>query len=507
MAREMTEKSNIRLVGGGISHESFTFVPEYMPKRPGIQQYGQEALDSNRGTRTNLGAMIEVCEREGVELIPTVYGSPASKGRCLDESYYSMLNTIIEGIEKAMPIDGVLLLMHGGGATETEDDLEGHVVEQVRKVVGDKIPIVSPFDMHANIGPKTMKYGTFYCGYDRYPHFDSYERSAEVTELLIETLRGKIDPKIAYAQPNMIITPVMQKSEYYPMKAVIAKVHEIEAEPGILSATCAAGYPYADVPYPGVTTMVIADGNKKLAQEKANELSQFIWDMRLDFLARVVPVDRAIDMALAEPEGPVVLADQADNPGGGAGAQDGTVALKAMLDRGVTNACVLGMRDAEAVAKAIEVGVGSTVTMKIGGKLRPWVGDPLEVTGYVKCISDGKYRPSRGAAWWASRDRLNKTVVLNVKGIDIIITELGCGTTDLALYRSLGLDPTSYKMLLVKSCVHYRRAHDHIAKKTIELDTPGWHGTRLAAFPWKKLKRPVFPLDVEAIGISELKTE
>ncbi|GAH39689.1 unnamed protein product, partial [marine sediment metagenome] len=421
IAKEMTQKSKIRLVGGGISHESFTFVPEYMPKREGRQQYGKEAIDSNRGIRSNLGAMIEVCEREGVELIPTIYGSPASKGRCLDESYNSMLQTILDGIKKAMPIDGVLLLMHGGGATETHDDLEGHVLEQVRKVVGDKIPVVSPFDMHANIGPKTMKNGSFFCGYDRYPHFDAYERSAEVTELLIEMLRGNIDPKIAYAQPNMIITPVMQKSDYYPMKAVYEKVHEIEAEPGILSATCSAGYPYADMAYPGVTMMVIADGDEELAQRKADELSQFIWDMRLDFLATVVPIDRALDLALAEPEGPIVLADQADNPGGGAGAQDGTTPLKAMLERGVTNACINGMRDAEAVAKAIDAGVGNTVTMKIGGKLRPWVGDPLEVTGYVKSISDGKF----GTGPRARLRGVNRTVVLNVQGIDIILTESG----------------------------------------------------------------------------------
>lgn len=502
MVRKMTEKSEIKLVGGGISHESCTFITRLIQGR---RREGQEALNYHRGKRTNLGAMIDICEREGVELIPTVYGSPDSKGRVLNESYYSLLNPILEGIDKAMPVDGVLLLLHGGGATEDEDDLEGHVLEQVRKVVGDKIPVVTSLDMHANIGPKTMKYGSFFCGYDTYPHIDGYERSAEVTQLLIDTIRGKIDPKIAYAQPNMIITPVMQKTGHHPMKAVIKKAHEIEAEPGILSATGSAGYPYADVPYPGVTMMVIADGDKELAQKKADELSQFCWDLRLDFLARVVPMDRALDMVLAEPEGPVVLTDQADNPGGGP-PQDGTIALKAMLDRGVTNACLAVMRDPEAVAKAIEAGVGNTVTMKIGGKTEPWVGEPLEVTGYVKHISDGKYRP-KGPMGRGIERSMGRTVVLNVKGIDIILTERTQQATSLELYRSLGLEPTEYKILLVKSCVHYRRAHEPIAKKIIELDLPGWHGTRLAAFPWTKLKRPVFPIDVEALGISELKTE
>jgi len=469
---------NIRLVGGGISHESCTFITRFIPGR--WRGEGKEALDYHRGKRSNLAGMIDVCEREEVELIPTVYGAPDSKGRVLNDSYYSMLNPILEGIKKAMPVDGVLLWLHGGGATEDEDDLEGHVLEQVRKIVGDEIPVVTPLDMHANIGPKMMKHGSFYCGYDTYPHVDGYERSAEVTQLLIDKIRGKIDPVIAYAQPNMIITPVMQKTGYYPMKAVIDRAHQIEAEPGILSATVSAGYPYADVPYPGVTMMVIADGDRELAQRKADELSQYCWDLRLDFLA-----------------------DQADNPGGGP-PQDGTIALKALLDRGVTDACVAVMRDPEAVATAIEAGVGNMVTMKIGAKTEPWTGEPLEVTGTVKTISDGKFK-AKGPMPYDFN--MGRAVVLNVSGIDVILTEVSIQATDLGVYHSLGLDPTDYKILLVKSCVHYRAAHDPIAKKTIELDLPGWHGTRLAAFPWKKLRRPIFPLDVEALGISELMTE
>jgi len=497
---------NIKIVGGGIEHESNTFITKFIP---GITWWGhgdlkgEAFLDFHRPKRNNLSGMIHVCEREGVEFIPTIYGVPDSKGRVLNDSYNSLLSELLEGIEAALPVDGVLLHLHGGGATEDEDDLEGHVLEQVRKVVGDKIPVVTPLDMHANIGPKMMKHGSFFCGYDTYPHIDGYDRSAEVSQLLIDTIRGKINPKIAYAQPNMIITPVMQKSEYYPMKVVIDRAHEIESEPGVLSATVSAGYPYADVPYPGVTMMVIADGDEELAQRKVDELSQLCWDLRMDFLARVVPMDRALDIALAEREGPVVLTDQADNPGGGP-PQDGTIALKAMLDRGVTNACVAVMRDPEAVAMAIEAGVGNTVTMKIGGKTEPWVGDPLEVTGTVRTISDGTIKAKGPMPYELN---MGKSVVLNVKGIDVILTEVATQATDLGVYHSMGLDPTDYKILLVKSCVHYRVVHDAIAKKTIELDLPGWHGTRLAAFPWKKLKRPVWPIDVEALGISELRTE
>ena len=144
--------------------------------------------------------------------------------------------------------------------------------------------------------------------------------------------------------------------------------------------------------------------------------------------------------------------------------------------------------------------------MKIGGKTDPWVGEPLEVTGNVKLISDGRYMP-KGPMSRGEEHDMGKTVVLDVNDIDVIISEHGSGLTDLELYRSLGLEPTEYNILLVKSCVHYRAAHEPIAKRIIELDLPGGHGTRLAALPWTKLKRPVFPLDVEALGISELRKE
>jgi microcystin degradation protein MlrC len=199
----------------------------------------------------------------------------------------------------------------------------------------------------------------------------------------------------------------------------------------------------------------------------------------------------------------VVLADQADNPGGGP-PEDGTIALKALFDRNIANVCVAFIRDPEAVDIAIKAGLGNTVTMKVGGKTDPLVGEPLELTGTVKQISDGKYVPEGPVKMLSN---MGPTVVFHVQGIDIILTSKMHQALDLQAYRSLGLEPTEYKILLVKSCVMYRAAHEPIAARIIELDLPGWHGTRLAAFPWTKLKRPVFPVDVEALGISELQTD
>jgi microcystin degradation protein MlrC len=164
--------------------------------------------------------------------------------------------------------------------------------------------------------------------------------------------------------------------------------------------------------------------------------------------------------------------------------------------------CVL--RDPEAVAEAIEAGIGNTVTMMVGGKTDDIHGEPVEVTGYVKLISDGKYlRKSimgRGLV-----TNLGRTVVLDVDGIEIMLTEVRVQPTDLEQYRAFGIEPTEKKIILVKSAVHFRAAHEPIAKEIIEVDGPGIHGTRLSGFPYKNIKRPIFPLDLETIGISELR--
>lgn len=199
-----------------------------------------------------------------------------------------------------------------------------------------------------------------------------------------------------------------------------------------------------------------------------------------------------------------MLVDQADNPGGGAPC-DGTVILGELLKRRAANVVICPIRDPEAVDLAIKAGVGKTVTMKVGGKTDNLNGGPIEVTGYVKLVADGRFRV-QGPMDTGLLVNLGRTVVLKVDDVEIILTEIGVQPTDLQQYRAFGIEPTEKKIIVVKSSVHFRAVHEPIAKEIIEVDTPGIHGTRLAAFGYKNIRRPMFPIDPETLGISELRT-
>ncbi|UCD45898.1 MAG: MlrC C-terminal domain-containing protein [Candidatus Bathyarchaeota archaeon] len=198
------------------------------------------------------------------------------------------------------------------------------------------------------------------------------------------------------------------------------------------------------------------------------------------------------------------MADIGDNPGGGAPC-DGTVVLKAVLEAGLESGVLAVMSDPQAVKEMSDAGVGEEVTLDLGGKMDELHGAPVRVSGMVRLISDGKYI-RKGPMGTGSQADMGLTAVLRVGELDIIVTEKRLQPTDLQLYRNLGIEPTEKRFILVKSSVHYRAAHEPIAKEVIELDTPGLTSPRLAGFGFKNLRRPIFPLDMEMLGITELKS-
>ena len=249
--------------------------------------------------------------------------------------------------------------------------------------------------------------------------------------------------------------------------------------------------------------IAVTDNDEKFAQHIAQDISELAWSLRSDFLAKPTPVREAIWEAMRADEGTYVLADIGDNPGGG-GPCDGTVLLKALIEMNAQNTVLAVMTDPAAVKKAIAAGVGKQVTMRLGARIDKLHGAPITVTGTVKMISDGKFMPTGPMARGLEAD-MGKTVVLRVGGIDVIITEQRIQPTTLALYRSLGIEPSEKRIVAVKSSVHYRASHTSIAKNIIEVDTPGVTSPRLAGLPFKHLKRPIFPLDAKTLGIFELK--
>jgi microcystin degradation protein MlrC len=498
----------MRVVTGSIAHETNTFANT----RTGLSEFkergiyiGDEMFKIFEGKKALASGFIDVSKREGIELIPTIWAEPFSYGLVTSEAYDYLLGTLLDKIKAAKPFDGILLQLHGAMVTEDHDDAEGHILTEIRKIVGESVPIVATLDLHANISKLMVEKADVFVGYDTYPHVDVYERGVEAAEILVNILRGKIKPTMALFKPPMMPSPQKQKTSYPPMKTLIDMAHEIEAEDKVINVTVAGGYPFSDVEDAGMSFVITTNNDFALADQKAKQLGEVAWRIRREFLADVVPIKEALMEAMQAKEGPIILADQADNPGGGAPC-DGTFILKTMLEMGVKDALLAVIRDPEAVTNAIKAGVGNTVTTIVGGKTDKLHGEPIQITGQVKIISNGRFI-GKGPMARGLETNLGRTVVIDCNGIEIILTERRYAPIDLNLYYSLGINPTEKKIIVVKSAVHFRAAHEPIAKKIIEVDVPGIHGTRFAAFNYKKVRRPIFPLDVEMLGISELRKD
>ena len=496
----------MRIVTGTISHETNvlsnikTDLEEFRKRR---LFYGDELFEHFDGTRTPAGGIIEGCKLNGYELITTVFASATPSGTITADAFDRLLGDMLDGIRDAGDIDAAVLHLHGAGVSEEHPDIEGKVLSEVRRLVGSK-PLVATFDLHGNYTETMVENADLLIGYDTYPHVDGYERGVEAVNLTRRMLEGTFKPTKAFTQPPMLPALQVQFTGRYPMKTLIEEAHRMEAMPGVETITVAAGFPWSDIPEAGMSFIVTTDDDQEQADSLAKELHDMAWSMRRDFLVKPTPVREALRQVKKAEKGPIVLADIGDNPGGGA-PEDGTVVLKTILEEGLKGGVVAVIWDPEAVKKAAQAGVGKTVQLSLGGHTDEMHGEPLSVEGRVKTVTDGKFI-NEGPMGTGSESDMGTTAVMEIGGNDVIVTAKRLQPLDLQLYKSQGIDPTGKRFIVVKSSVHYRASHEPIASEVIELDTPGLTSPRLAGFGFKNIRRPIFPLDVGMLGITELKS-
>ncbi|MBD3292912.1 MAG: microcystin degradation protein MlrC, partial [Armatimonadia bacterium] len=294
-------------------------------------------------------------------------------------------------------------------------------------------------------------------------------------------------------QVPMLIGPPRQCTLMPPMAEIIAMAHEAEEREGVLNVTVSGGFPFADIHDCGASVVVTTDDDRAMAEEIAREIGDAIWVRREDFRVRLTPVEDAIEHAVRTGEGPVVLADGSDNPGGGAPC-DGTVMLQALVEANVPGSTVAIIVDPEAVAQAIEAGVGNEVALQVGGKTDDRHGPTLTLTGYVRLISDGLYA-NRGPMYTGVVSAMGRAVVFVVGEVEIVLTEQRIQPYDCQALRSVGIEPRDRLLIGLKSAVHFRADYGPIASAIFETDTPGVHNPDVTLYQFKRVRRPIWPLD------------
>jgi microcystin degradation protein MlrC len=379
--------------------------------------------------------------------------------------------------------------------------MPGELYRRVREVIGPKIPLVVTTDTHANFSKQMVDNVDVFVGYDTYPHIDQYERAEEAAKLLSQIIQGEIKPTMAMARPNMMPAVIACQSDLYPMKHLYDMAHEIEDDGSAITVTVTGGYAYADKPEMGMAVLVTTDNDVEQAQNHADKMAGWAWRHRREFLSKLMSPEDAVREAIEEPEGPIVMGDPGDSLGGG-GPGDGTVLLSELIRQKAKDALIGCIRDPEAVSKAVDAGLGKKITMRLGGKITNLVGEPLKITGYVKTISDGKFI-STGPMGNNLEINMGQTVVLDVDSIDVVITELPYSPNQWP-WTTLGIEAEKKKIVCLKSAAHYKAVWKPFAKKFIDPDTPGPHGSNLGGFRYVNLKRPIFPIDTELLGVAEL---
>lgn len=491
----------MRFFIGGINHETNTFSP--IPasfERFQQMNYarGQDLIDRMTGTRTVVGGFIDAARDLDIELAPTIHCFAMPSGAVTLDAWNQMMDDTIADLRAALdagPIDGLLLGLHGAMVIEGIDDGEGEYLRRVREVVGEQMPIVTTLDLHANISTESVEMVDLLVGYDTYPHVDAYDRAVEATHLLKRIVEREISPVSAFRQAPVLANLPAQFSGTPQMEGWLALCHEIEARPGVITATITCGFPYADIPDTGMAAYVATDGDPELAERCVRELAQCAWDHREDFQARPMPVDDAVKYAI-EHAGPILLADVSNNPGAGSSC-DGAVVLQALIDNDARAAVVALMYDPETVEQAVRAGVGATIDATIGGKTDDWHGEPVRTQAYVRTITDGWFI-NQGPMGTGAESNMGTTAVLEIGGrggIEVVTTSLRRAANDAQCLRSVGIEPTRRQIVVIKSSVHYRADFTPLVTEIVEVDTPGLASSNWERFEFKRLRRPIYPLD------------
>ncbi len=471
--------------------ESHSFVPGTTTladfERSGFVR-GADVL--RRAGNREVDGYLDAAEAAGAELVPILDSGVLSGPRVETATFETVMAEIIAGITAvADSIDGVLLGLHGAMITEAHDDGDGEIIARVRAAVGPDVPIAVTSDLHTHMTARMAEHADIIVGYQTCPHVDLRRTGRVAAELLLRTVAGEIEPVISMRKIPMMSSSETHDDRVFPNNQLIAKLHEAEQHPKILSATAYCTQPWFDVPELGWTTVVVTDGDPELGRTTADELARHAWSMREHYRVPKMDVDEAIRTALAG-EGVFALSEGADSTTGG-GAGDGNLLLRALLRNRVTAPAFCMVVDPAAVATGIAAGIGATITVPLGGSINTAFYSPIEVTGVVRVISDGAYHKEYGGIGPAS---MGPAIVLAIGSIQVLVATKPPWMVDYTAYLSVGLDPTRAKIVQPKSAGAYREYYEPIAT-CIDVALPGPCDSDLTSLPFVRIPRPLWPWD------------
>ncbi|MGE5616072.1 MAG: M81 family metallopeptidase [Bacillota bacterium] len=493
----------MKFVIAQLQHETNTFSPIPTPWESfgnGGPFAGRDALASIEGTRLPMAAFVDLAKKERAEIVTPVAGWANPSGPVDGEAYDRICALICDAVRQGC--DAVFLDLHGAMVVEDRtDDGEGTLLERIR-AIAPKVPIAVSLDLHANVTGRMVRNCNVIAGYKTYPHVDQYEAGQLAGSILLRQLKGEIQPVMAWGNRPLLAHTLRMNTAEGAMRDFVEAARAAERR-GLLAASAFGGFPNADIHDAGISAVVVADRDLAAAQAACDEILDAAWTRKADFIYR----GRRLGDALVEAkrmgdqsDGPILLLDHADNCASGA-TQDTMHVLDAALRLGLSGIAMGPVRDAEAVGRMAEAGIGNRVTLPVGGKVdMPAIGrkgEPLELTGTVRNITDGEYTIT-GPQFTGMRCHMGRSVVLDTGRALVVVTERNQEPWDRGVFESVGIHPERQRYLLLKSRMYYRPVFLPIAKGAVLCDGVGVASSDWKQFTYRNIRRPIYPLDEDA---------
>jgi microcystin degradation protein MlrC len=449
---------------------------------------GEHPNDAPRMCTATLFVARQRAQAEGFTLIEGSCFAASPAGTTNKADYETMRDEILAQLKAALPLDGVLLGLHGAMVAHGYDDVEGDITERARQIVGPNTVIGVELDPHCHLTLKRLKNADITILYKEFPHTDVVDRAEDLLTLVLRTIRKEIRPTQALYDARQIGS--------YPttlplMRAFVDRMSAMEGKNGVLSISIGHCFPYADVPEMGGRILVITDNNKAQADKLATEIGEEFVSMRGRTAPDYLEVDQAITTGLASNAFPVVMADPADNAGGGA-PSDNTTILKRLIERDVQDAALGPIWDPIAVRLCFDAGLGATFNLRFGGKIGPTSNTPVDAEVTVIGLARDCYQ-----SFGPAQAELGDCAAIRIGGVEVVLETKRNQALGLELFRNVGIEPTEKKLVVVKSTNHFMAAYGPIAKKVLYIDADGPIPRDYRKIPYTRINRPIWPLDAE----------
>lgn len=434
-----------------------------------------------------------VTAQKGWKLIEGTAAWADPAGLVNRQTYEDLRDEILGQLRAALPVDAVVLGLHGAMVADGCEDTEGDLLQRVREIVGPDVLVCAELDPHSHLTARRAAAADFFVFFKEFPHTDFVERAEDLWRIAIDKLEGRVEPVMSIFDCRMIdVFPTSRE----PMRSFVDKLIQIERDDAdVLSLSVVHGFMAGDVAEMGTKMLVVTNGKAEKGEALARELGLELFSRRGTYRMPEIDERQAVAQALAAPAGPVVIADMWDNPGGGT-AGDATVVLEELIAKNATDTAIGTIWDPMAVQICMAAGEGAEIPLRFGAKSAPGTGRPIDgIVKVVKLVRNAEMRFGESFAPFGD------AVHIRAHGIDIILNTTRAQSFDPSLFSVMGIDPTSKKILVIKSTNHFFASFSRIASEILYCSAGTPYPNDPARTPYRRARRDIWPLVTDPHGL------